>query len=159
MFCCLYTNRLSNLFQNILGYIPLQQVWAYQSYFFAKVSLFWDSKSSYTLASRDEPFINMPKHAYRNISNTFLHAFLAFGSISKLLHCTKSHSLLPWSRLGGLTQKRHAFTQPLSHKEFRISFLNLMFVFRQKSATHNQKKFIHCKLHYLPSLLSVWTAL
>jgi len=37
----------------------------------------------------------MPKHAYRNVSDTFLHAFLAFGSISKHLHSTKSHALLP----------------------------------------------------------------
>jgi len=37
----------------------------------------------------------MPKHAYITISNTFSHAFLAFGSIPKQLHCTKSHSLLP----------------------------------------------------------------
>jgi len=36
----------------------------------------------------------MPEHAYRNVSGTFLHVFLAFGSISKHLHCTKSHSLL-----------------------------------------------------------------
>jgi len=27
--------------------------------------------------------------------DTFLQAFLAFGSISKRLHCTKSYSLLP----------------------------------------------------------------
>jgi len=37
----------------------------------------------------------MHKHVYRKVSDTFLHAFLAFGSISKHLHCTKSHSLLP----------------------------------------------------------------
>jgi len=35
----------------------------------------------------------MPKHAYEKVSNTFLHAFLTFGNISKHLHCTKSHSL------------------------------------------------------------------
>jgi len=35
----------------------------------------------------------MPKHAYRNISDTFLHAFVAFVSTSKHLHSTKS--LLP----------------------------------------------------------------
>jgi len=35
----------------------------------------------------------MAKHPYRNVSDTFLHAFLTFGSISKHLHCTKSHSL------------------------------------------------------------------
>jgi len=28
-------------------------------------------------------FINMLKHAYRNTSDTFLHAFLTFDSISK----------------------------------------------------------------------------
>ena len=36
----------------------------------------------------------MPKHAYRNASDTFLHAFLAFGSIPKHLPCVKSQSLL-----------------------------------------------------------------
>jgi len=35
------------------------------------------------------------KLAYRNVSDTLLHVFLAFGSISKHLHCTKSRSLLP----------------------------------------------------------------
>jgi len=33
-------------FQNILGYIPLKQAWAYQSQIFTKISFFWDNKTS-----------------------------------------------------------------------------------------------------------------
>jgi len=57
------------------------------------------------------------------INAAFLQAFLASGSISKHLHCTKSYLLLPDpgpARLGGPTQKCNAFTQPLSHKEFGL---------------------------------------
>ena len=36
----------------------------------------------------------MPQHAHRTISDAFLHAFLAFGTISNHLNYTKSHSLL-----------------------------------------------------------------
>jgi len=31
------------------------------------------------------------QHAYRNVSDTFLHAFLVFGSISRHWHCTKNN--------------------------------------------------------------------
>jgi len=59
----------------------------------------------------------MPKHAYRNLFNTFLSAFLPFGSISALtLYKMTFTAAKLWSCLvGGPTQKDHVFTQPLSH--------------------------------------------
>ena len=86
--------NISNHFQNTLGYMPLQQACAYQSHFIANVlhfieSILWDNKAANT-GIKQLHFINMPKYTYRNISNTFFPAFLAFGSISKHFHCTKS---------------------------------------------------------------------
>jgi len=70
------------------GYIPLQQAWAYQSHFLVNVLMFWDINSD---MNKQLNFVNMLKHTSRNVSNTTLHAFLVFGSISKHFHHT-SHS-------------------------------------------------------------------
>jgi len=67
----------------------------------------------------------MPKNTYRNISNTFFLVFLAFGIISKYLHCTKSQSLLPG--LDKVDQlKRKMLSNSLWATEFGLSFLDLI---------------------------------
>jgi len=68
----------------------------------------------------------MPKHAYRNLSNT-----LCFPSIWQRIKALSLHKITftaagPWSHLGGPTQKDNAFKQPLSHKNLGFSSQNLL---------------------------------
>jgi len=71
----------------------------------------------------------MPKYAYRNVSDTFLHAFSAIWQHIKALtlHKITFIAVRPWSHQGGPTHKSNEFTQPQSHKEFGFSFQNLKF--------------------------------
>jgi len=64
---------MSNQFQNIFGCIPLQQAWAYRSHFLRGHFTFLRQQKLLYAGIKQKNFINMPKHAYRNISNTFLH--------------------------------------------------------------------------------------
>jgi len=59
-----------------------------------------------------------------NICNTIFHAY---HSIWQHIKSLASHKIAvtaaqSWSCLGGLTQKNHAFKQPLNHRDFGNSF-------------------------------------
>jgi len=78
--------------------MQLQQASAYQSNFFCKsftlLETLCETIKAANTSIKQLTFINMPKYTYISTSNTFFPAFLAFSSISKHLHSTKSQSLL-----------------------------------------------------------------
>ena len=92
MFCCLYANQLRTIpiskhfriLTTTTGLGLLEPLFSQKFLFFEtiKAAIHWHQTK-------------LNQHACRNVSDTLLHAFLAFSSILKYSNCTKSHSLLP----------------------------------------------------------------
>jgi len=113
-----------------LSYIPLKQAWAYWSQLFCKSLTFSETSKAADTGMKHLNFTNMPKYTYKNVYNTFFHAFLAFGSIPKHFHPGEH---LAWKK--GVCRRRAAFDHKTTFSlKTRNRPMNLQFC--QISETH-----------------------